>query len=264
MKQPSPFTVSAATINEYKMVTPTLAKITCTIVKGVGRESVMASITSAFNHVVVPVASSFSMLNDTTLFGFVASSRETRPVDSLASLAKDFRVLSSNMYLDNKDKTLWEMKEGASGKYLARNGVDSLESLVQASRVSPTGSTPRLNRVTMASVERHDLVAFVTQGTWTTDVDYGFCLAVNANGDPIVVTENGKQTVKSEFIIAAYQDDNLKPKKPVKASDYSAPINNMKDYYKLAYGGPNGTAGDPAQQEYVDKIITQIEEMGFA
>jgi phosphomannomutase len=204
------------------------------------------------------------MLDETTAIGFVAASRETRPVESLANLAKDFRVLSSNMYLDNKDKTLWEMKEGASGKYLARNGFDNLESLVQASRISPTGSTPRLNRVAMASLDKHDLVAFVTQGTWTTDVNYGFCLATNANGDAIVVTDEGKQTVKSDFIIAAYQDDNLKPKKSVKASEFNEPINSMKDYYRLAYGNQDGGPGDAAQQAYVEKILTQIEEMGFA
>lgn len=264
MKHLSPFSVSAATINEYRMVTPTLAKVTCTIVKSAGRDAVLSSITSALKHAGTPVASSFRKLDDTTVIGFVASSRETRPVESLASLAKDFRVLSSNMYLDNNDKTLWEMKEGASGKYLARNGVDNLESLVQASRVSPTGSTPRLNRVTMAAVERHDLVAFVSQGSWTTDVDYGFCLATNANGDAIVVTEDGRKTVKSEFIIAAYQDDNLKPRSRVKASQYNEPINTMKDYYKLAYGGPDGGPGDAAQQEYVEKIINQLSEMGFA
>lgn len=263
MKHQSPFSVSAATINEYKMVTPTLAKITATISPSAKRETVLASITSALKSAGAPVASSFRKLNDTTIIGYVAASRETRPVDSIADLSKDFRILSSNMYLDNKDKTLWEMKEGASGKYLARNGVDNLESLVQASRVSPTGSTPRLNRVSMASLERHDFVAFVKQSNWTTDVDYGFCLSTNASGDAIVVTDAGKQTVKSEFIIAAYQDDKLAPKK-VKSSVFNEPINTMKDYYRLAYGNQDGGPGDAAQQEYVEKIIQQIEEMGFA
>ena len=159
----TPFAVSAATIHEYKMVTPTLAKITCSVAKGASKESILASISRALKHAGTAVASSFRMLDATTAVGFVAASRETRPVESLANLAKDFRVLSSNMYLDAKDKTLWEMKEGASGKYLARNGVDNLESLVQASRISPSGSTPRLNRVAMASLDKHDLVAFVTQ-----------------------------------------------------------------------------------------------------
>ena len=263
MKHQSPLSVSAATIHEYKMVTATLAKVTATISPTAKREAVLSSITSALKSAGTPVASSFRKLNDTTIIGYVAASRETRPVDSIADLTKDFRVLSSNMYLDNKDKTLWEMKEGASGKYLARNGVDNLESLVQASRVSPTGSIPRLNRVSMASVEKHDLVAFVKQGPWTTDVGYGFCLSANANGDAIVIAEDGKQTVRSEFIIAAYQDDNLKPKK-AKASQFNETIHTMKDYYKLAYGNPDGGPGDAAQQEYVDKIITQIEEMGYA
>jgi hypothetical protein len=265
MKHQAPITVSAATIHEYKMVTPSLAKVTASIQPNAKRESILASITAALKSAGAPIAASFRKLNDTTIIGYVAASRETRPVESIADLAKDFRVLSSNMYLDNNDKTLWEMKEGASGKYLARNGVDDLESLVQASRVSPTGSIPRLNRVSMASVERHDLVAFVKQGPWTTDVDYGFCLSSNATGDAIVITDAGKQTVKSDFIIAAYQDDNMKVKKGVKSTVFNEPINTMKDYYKLAYGNQDGTGpGDAAQQEYVDKIITQIEEMGLS
>ena len=263
MKHQSPLSVSAATIHEYKMVTASLAKVTATIAPNAKREAVLSALTASLKSAGTPVVSSFRKLNDTTIIGYVAASRETRPVDSIADLAKDFRVLSSNMYLDNKDKTLWEMKEGASGKYLARNGVDNLESLVQASRVSPTGSTPRLNRVSMASVEKHDLIAFVKQGPWTTDVGYGFCLSSNADGDAIVITEDGKQTVQSSFIIAAYQDDNLKPKK-AKASQFNESINTMKDYYKLAYGNQDGGPGDQAQQEYVDKIITQIEEMGYA
>ena len=262
MKHNSPFIVSAATIHEYVMVSKNLAKVTASISKKATRESVIASITVALGHAGAPVPSSFRMVDETTIVGFVAASRETRPVDSIASLAKDFRVLSSNMYLDNKDKSLWEMKEGASGQYLARNGVDNLESLVQASRVSPTGSIPRLNRLTMAKVMRHDVVAFVRQGSWTTNVDYGFCLSGNDSGDVIIIGENGKETVKAAFIVAAYQDDMVK-RKSATASKYDSPINNMKDYYKLAYGGPDGSAGDAAQQEYVSKIIQQIEEMSF-
>ena len=263
MKHQSPLKVNAATIHEYKMVSPTLAKVTASISKNASRDAVVSSITAALGHAGTPVQGSFRMIDDTTIVGFVASSRETRPIESIASLAKEFRVLSSNMYLDNKDKTLWEMKEGASGKYLARNGVDNLESLVQASRVSPTGSTPRLNRLTMAKVAKHDVVAFIRQGTWTTDMDYGFCLAGNAEGDVVVITDNGKETVKAAFIVAAYQDDHVK-RRTVTSSQYNEPINTMKDYYKLAYGGPDGSAGDAAQQEYVSKIIQQIEEMGYA
>ena len=73
MKHLSPFSVSAATINEYKMVTPTLAKITCTIVKSAGRDAVLASITGALKQAGTPVASSFRKLDDTTVIGFVAS-----------------------------------------------------------------------------------------------------------------------------------------------------------------------------------------------
>jgi hypothetical protein len=245
------------------MVSDGLAKVTASISKEASRDAIVSSIVSSLKHAGVPVASSFRKLDDTTIIGFVTASRETRPVDSIADIAKEFRVLSSNMYLDEKDKTLWEMKQGASGKYLARNGVDNLESLVRASRVSPTGSIPRINRVTMATVEKHDVVAFVAQNNWTTDVDYGYCLATNANGDITIINNEGKRTVKSAFVIAAYQDDH-RPKKAVKSAAATDAVLTMKDYYRFAYGDGQGGPGDAATEDYFEKIVTQIEEMSFA
>lgn len=258
-----PTSFSSATIHEYRMINPSLAKVTCSIVKGATKDKIAASITAALGGAGMAVPGSFRSLNETTAVGFVAASRETRVIDSVSEIAKNYRVLSSNLYLDNSDKSLWELKEGASGKYLARNGVDNLESLVQASRVSPTGSIPRLNRVITAAVEKHEIVAFVAQTKWTTDVNYGFCTAAK-DGNLSVITDDGMVTVSSEAIVASYELPMPKGKKASKASVFNEPVANMAEYYKLLYGNIDGTGpGTPAQQAYLEKILAEIEELAL-
>lgn len=255
-----PLQIAAATIREYIMVTPTLAKVTCTIVKGAKKEVIAASVTRALNGAGSVVQSSFRMLDSTTAVGFVAASKEVRSISNPVQLASGYRVVSSNMYLDNTDKSLWELREGASGKYLARNGADNLESLVQACRQSPAGSIPRLNRVQVARPLRNELVAFVNQTTWVTSVDYGICLGFNDDGSMVVATETGRETVPSGQLVASYFDTELKPKS-LKSSVFDSEIKSIKDYYRLAYGNENGLPGDAAQQAYVEKIMQQIDEM---
>ena len=257
-----PDAYSSATIHEYRMVSASLAKVTCSIREGAKREEIAHSINQALKGAGAAVLGSFRLVDKSTAVGFVAASREVRPVESPAQIAAGYRILSANMYLDNADKSLWELKEGASGKYLARNGVDNLESLIQASRVSPTGSVPRLNRIVSAAVAKHEFVAFVKQSPWSTDTDYGFCVA--SNGDMLtVVTEEGKETVHAEAVVASYVMEDAPKRRHLNSSVYNEPINNMKDYYKLAYGGPNATPGDAAQQAYVAAIMDQIDEMGL-
>lgn len=257
-----PTSFSVATLHEYRMINANLAKVTVSVLAGSSREKIASSITAALGGAGAAVPGSFRKLNDTTAVGFVAASRETRLIESVAEIAKNYRVLANNLYLDQDDKSLWEMKEGASGKYLARNGVDNLESLVQASRVSPTGSVPRLARVVNAAVEKHELVAFVAQGKWTTDVDYGFCVAAK-DGSLRLITDSGPVTVSTDAVVASYVLEAQKGKK-AKATVFNEPINTMKDYYRLAYGNQEGTGpGDAAQQEYVAAIIQQIEELAL-
>lgn len=244
------------------MVSTGLAKVTCSVSPGASREEIAASVNKALQGAGNVVPGSFRVLSGNTAVGFVAASREVRPIEKIAEIAKNYRVLSSNMYLDNDDKSLWELKEGASGKYLARNGVDNLESLIQASRVSPTGSIPRLSRVAQASVERHEFVAFVKQTNWTTDVAYGFCVKANANGTMTVATEDGLETVSNDTVVGSYVTEGKKPK-AVNSSVFDQPIKDMKDYYRLAYGGQDGGKGDQAQQDYVDAIIEQIDQMAL-
>lgn len=254
-------TYSAATLHEYTMVNKTLAKVTCSVAKDATREEIASAITEALNGAGTVVSGSFRRIDENTAVGFVAASREVRPIDSPLQIAKAYKVLSSNMYLDNNDKSLWELKEGASGRYLARNGVDNLESLIQASRVSPTGSIPRLNRIVNSSVSKHEIVAFVKQTNWTTEVDYGVCLA-SKDGSLTVVTEDGKEQVSASTVIASYVLEDAKPS--MKASVYNEPINNIKDYYRLAYGGPDATPGDMSQQEYQEAVMQQIDELALA
>jgi hypothetical protein len=256
----TPFVPSTATIHDYNMVTPTLARITASIDPEAKKDQICRDVNAALGGSGEVVPGSFRMLDKTTRVGFVAASREVRPVTTAGELGKGYKILANNMYLANEDKSLWELKTGVAGKYLARNGADQLEALIQASRVSPTGSIPRLSRVVSAAASPHEIVAFIKQTSTATDLDYGFCVA-NKGGTLTVATNAGVETVKVDTVVASYVVEGAK--KTIKSDTFTQPVMNMKDYYKRAYGGPMGTKGDAAQEAYIEKILQQIDEMAF-
>ena len=110
------------TPNEYRIVESAkgtnLAFVTMTVSKaGLDKDSLYDEVVSAFNGQAKPVKDSFRWLNAGKNYavGFVVPNREVRSVDSGKEVA-GFREVAANIYMDEKDHTLWEMKDGHYGK----------------------------------------------------------------------------------------------------------------------------------------------------
>ncbi len=245
-------TLQTAAIHEYEMVAPTLAKVTVSVTSNMSKEAAITYLRKQLKEAASPVVDSFRWLDQNTAVGFVSSLRETRVISSVKEIANNYRVMASNIYLDNEDRSLWEMKDGAAGKYLTRKGSDNLEALVQTARVSPTGSTPRLRRVLSASVSRADLVAFVDTSGWQAETNYGFCVA-STETHLKIVTDSATVVVPRGAVVSSHEIDipAVKPGK-VNASEYNEPVKNSEEYYKLAYG---------YNPEYMEKVIEQVRQM---
>jgi hypothetical protein len=172
------------------------------------------------------------------------------------------------MFMDKEDESLWELKEGAGGKYLARHGHDDLSTLIEKARVSPRGSVPRMAAIVNSSVSQNDMVAFVSATRWTAEVDYGFCVGQNNDGTLRILSSMTKDVVAvdPQVVVASYEIDKADlpriPKDKVRVSAGNDPLAaeqplsgkplGWEEYYKLAYC---------YAPEYVDKVIEQIRQM---
>ena len=259
--------MNGVTIHEARMITPALAKITATVVGSSSRDQRVEALAKQLKNGASVVRDSFRFIDNKTMVGYVHASREVRAFDH--TVKAKFRAVAANMFMDKEDETLWEMKEGAGGKYLTRQGHDDLSSLIEEARVSPRGSTPRIAAIVNSSVAANDMVAYVVATKWTAEVDYGFCVKANNDGSYRVVSASTKELidVTQDSVVASYEiDAGTLPRIPkcrvAASSDPLAgqyPLSSKElsweEYYKMAYA---------YAPEYVDKIIDQIRQMSAA
>lgn len=247
-------------ISEFTMVGDRVAKVIVNV--GAANLRNMASVHDAivakFDGNAAPVADSFTwLIPGQSMIGFVASTRVTREVDD-ADIKAGYRVLSTNLYMDASDESLWEMKDGAGGRYLARQGHDDLSSLIEATRSSPRGSTPRMASVMAASAQPKEFVAFVYDaGYGIPSVEYGFCLARKAGTIEVICQSNGEKVTASEDTIVSSHQVSLKEAQQrinaaKKITAAATAAMSIEEYYRTAYS---------YAPEYVAKIMQQIAEM---
>lgn len=245
-------------ISEYKLVASNVAKVIINTSVSAQNKShtLLERIAASFQNHVVPVPDSFTWLVEgRSMIGYVASARPTRGVDDMSK----YTVLASNMLMDETDQTLWELKEGSGGKYLARQETADVQQLLEASRVSPSGSTPRMSSVISASVNKNEFISYVhASGFSLPSVEYGFCVARDEqNGTVRVATTLSSKpiTVPVDLIVASHAvnlqtiHSGVVNAKAVTAADMSTL--SPEEYWKKAF---------QHSSEYVDMIIDQIRQ----
>jgi hypothetical protein len=173
----------AATVVDYRMVTPTLAQVVATFnTIDTDRHSLATAVGAALNNGAAPIEGSFRTLSsygNPAMVGFVTVNRETRPFEEAST--KGMVALASNMLMDAKDDSLWEVRSDGSGnKMLCRQEADSLHGLMETARVR-VPRAPKLDNV-MAGVDRGNFVAFVDPQTET--LRYGYVLATDLEITP--------------------------------------------------------------------------------
>ena len=235
-------------IVDYKIKSPTLAKVIISFTGDIDKDYLQDALTQKLNYLATPVLSSFKQLRPGMAVGFLRANKATRVEDAKTITAK-YRVMSSNILMDNKDKSLWEVKEGAAGKYLARHGQEDLTALVQAS-VQRRSDAPRIANITIARAAQSELVAFVGDDG---DVDHGFAIATA--DDKVKVLSFARRipvTVDYDSVVSIYPVTVPNQiSKQVTASLTPDQKKQSKDYYQRLYG---------YAPEYLAMIIEEINQ----
>lgn len=163
--------MKTANITDYRLKTDTLAKVIVSYTGEFDAQEMREHLAKKMDCKAVPVAASFKRVAPGVAVGFVRANQEVRTPTK--SELKAYRVMSSNILMDNEDRSLWEVKSTGNGKYLTRRGQEDLSALMQAS-VQRRPDVPALRQLAIARASRSEVVAFVdAEG----DVDHGFALA---------------------------------------------------------------------------------------
>lgn len=259
--------MTIVTIHEATPISDRVSRVTMSVSDYSTPEALTDAIIDSTASNLVPVRGSFRWLNKerSSVVGYVAVSRPV--VELTAKATAGMKLVASNMYISEEDKSLWAVQEGKNSKLLVRQSEDNVSAVVQAYRVSPRGSQPRMANIVSASVVKNDFVAYVSEGKTTAETDYGFVLTAEADGSVTVLSHllNKEVVVRPDQVVASYEMGNTLPKLPkdvvanykrrLKAASATDPVLSMKDYYHLAYGHA---------PDYLAKIIKQIEDLAAA
>lgn len=236
-----------ANITDYRLKTDTLAKVIVSYTGDFDQQELRECIASKFDNRAVPVAASFKKVAPGVAVGFIRANKEIRTPSKQELSA--YRVVASNILMDNEDKSLWEVKSTSSGKYLTRRGQEDLSALMHAT-VQRRPDVPGLRHLAIARASKSEVVAFVdAEG----DVDHGFALATDdqrvkvlsfSRRVPLVVEYDNVVSI-SPITIPAHLH------KVVAGSLTNEEKRDEKAYYQRLFGF------DPA---YVREIARQIDQ----
>lgn len=247
-------------ITEHAKVPGTnLSRVVIVCSPSTGRDALASGIQRVLANKGAPVLASFRWISDSAMTGFVAPSSEVIEADT--KVLASFRLVSkaNNLYMRPDEDGLWELKNGAGGKYLSKTAPDDLEDIIESVRASRAGA-PRLSQIKLnASADSslgHKLVAFVhnSDNMSRPCTDYGFCVGLKAN-KYLIQTPDTIVPVSSQQIIAHYEVDQTEIAEIVaRANRLTASLPDKQtvvDYYKKLY------SYDP---DYLSKVIKTIEE----
>jgi hypothetical protein len=185
--------INTVAITDYKIdpASPNLAQVVISYTGKFNKETLR----------VTPVEDSFHEIKAGAAVGFLRANREVRMPDQQELRASYRKVGASNIMMSDADNSLWEVKEGKSGKYLARTGQEDLSELVHAS-INRRTDIPGLRHLATASVANNEFVSFVSKSG---DLDHGFVMATN------------KENTKIKLVSFATRTDTIVPLENVTA-----------------------------------------------
>lgn len=246
-------------LQDYRMISPTVARVVVTLTgQPPVKEQLRASIAELFKDAASPITASFRLLSNggsiQSIVGYVKTAAAVLPMDTVDQ--SKYKVMASNLLMDKADETLWEMRSGASGKYLVKQGDEDLSELAYTLN-HKKANLPTLAQVECASAEAKEFAAYVdlTLG----EVQHGYVvgnddgkiqvLAFDDEG-PEVLDINPEQMVE----IVNLDGEDVKQTGLEMAA---GPMDRaaMVEYYKKAYS---------YSPDYIQKIIEMIDQHAFA
>jgi hypothetical protein len=248
-------------VNDYQMISPTVARV---MINYTGtapneQEEIRASIGRVFKGMASPVAESFRKVTEGVIAGFVKVSREVREYDeatvTAAVASGKMKVMAANLLMDKTDESLWEVKEGATGKYTVRQGNDDLSQLVHLATKTRIG-TPTFAHLASVPAEQKEFAAFVSKDS--EEVEHGYVVA-SADGVMSVLPVGADEPVNievSQLVEVLNMDgDDTKALGVEMAAGVAGDKAAVVEYYKKAYG---------YAPDYLQKIMDMINCHSFA
>lgn len=243
--------IKGASITEFRPISDKMAKVISTVVGDMKPAELVERLTAALEGKASPIRGSFRWLEKgRSMIGFVGLVPMVRAYEE-KNIEATYRRITANTFMDKNDESIWEVKPGSGGSYLAKKSVDNLAELIEANRVSPRGSMVRMYQVVNAAVRSNEFLAYV-DGT-NHQVQYGFCLENVEGGHKVLShTTSEVENVPFDNVVAAFEVD---VPKAIQAAVGEYDKKKSIDYYKRLY------FYDPA---YLEKTIRQVEEMAAA
>lgn len=246
------FTKTVA-ITDYDMVNTSTARVIIAYTGRMTKEQIRAKILEKLDNRAAPVENSFRIVRASTTggvaVGYLRANKEVRVVDD-KEIRAGYRVMSSNIMMDNSDRSLWEVKEGKGGKYLARHGNEDLSELVNAT-TKRRPDVPGLRHLATAAAAKNEFVAFVSPSG---DMDYGFVTASNKEKVQVVSHTTQSPVVIDYSVIASISPVPV-PKSHnqamIKAGISPADKAQAVEYWRKLY------SYNPA---YMQDVIDQVNE----
>lgn len=243
--------MKVVSVTDYELMSPTLARVIIAWAGKMGRSEMYDALGQKLQYLAAPVENSFRRLTNTSAIGFIRANREIREFQSPKTLTARYKVMGSNILMDKGDRTLWEVKSGPTGQYIARHGNEDLTELVEAATSRGRGDVPRLSRVTAARAAPSELAAFCTKSGV---MDYGF---VTSTGDKRcrVISQStlGPVIVPNTMIASLHQveiDRELHQQVMAKLDD-GGERKKASDYWRTLF---------EYAPEYAEKLVHYVEE----
>jgi len=240
-------------LTDYKLLKPTLAKVIVATTGNLSKTEMAEMLCAKLQYLAAPVEGSFRKLTSNSAIGFIRANRQTRELDTAGKkgdLTARYKVMGSNLLMDKQDRTLWEVRSGPTGPYVARHGHEDLSELVEASVVSRS-DVPRISRVTTAKAAKAEFTAFCTPlGV----MDYGFVTRSNDSACEVIAASTGNRTVvRNEMIAGVYpvtidRELHAQIKARVMTSEEKA---RAADYWRTLFS---------YAPEYADELIKAVNE----
>lgn len=249
--------IQTLALTDYKMMTPTLARVIIACTGNPSKKQMAEMIRAKFDNLATPVEGSFKPLPNGAAVGFIRANTEIRVVDD-KELKASYRVMSSNIMMDNHDKSLWSMQESSAGKFLARHGQEDLGELVNASvNTKPRVGIPALRHLRMDAAVKREFATYVSAKTG--EMAHGHVIDVSRDGSKIQVVN--ASTGATEVVASEMVTDLMRPPLPkaFKVQAAQAGLTTEEkgkeaEYWRLLYN---------YNREYMNMVIDQVNEGTF-
>jgi len=238
-------------VTDYELKSPTLARVILSFTGKFSKDQVRAAFSEMTGNRMAIVEDSFQEVRANVAVGFVRANREVRVIDNPEELRANYRVMgSSNIMMSEVDNSLWEVKKGKGGTYLARHGHEDLSELMTA-HVQRRTDVTRLAQLSTASTTRGEFLSYVTPSG---DMDYGFVVQANSKKAKIVSYAREEAVIVDLDMVTAMARVPVKKsfaQKMVQAGISREDKNTEIEYWKKLY------SYDPP---YLQDIIQQVNE----